>query len=249
MGFDTLALSGLIVLAFGFAGMVKGVIGMGLPSVVMGVLGLVMLPLQAAALLVLPSLITNFWQASAGPSLRSLSRRFASMLIGVFLGTPIGFWLFADLPAKWGSGTLGAVLALYGIMGLSAFHPKLESPVEPTLSPIMGLVTGLLSGATGVFVIPAVPYLNSLDLSRDELVQTLGMSFVVSTLAMALGLWMVGRFSADIAIQSLLMVVPAIVGMLLGQRIRHRLSAWAFKRVFFVGMLLLGGYMFLRALL
>ncbi len=249
MGFESTGLGALILFAFLFAGMVKGVIGMGLPSVVMGVLGLVLLPLQAAALLVLPSLITNLWQASTGPALRPLSQRFGSMLVGVFVGTPVGFWLFADVPATWGTGALGAVLATYGVLGLTAFNPKVRRSAESVLSPIMGLVTGLLSGATGVFVIPAVPYLNSLDLSRDQLVQTLGMSFVVSTLAMALGLWMVGRFSSGVALQSLLAVVPALLGMVLGQRIRHRLSALAFKRVFFLGMLLLGSYMFFRAVL
>jgi uncharacterized protein len=249
MNGESVALSALILFAFLCAGTVKGVIGMGLPSVVMAVLGLVMLPLQAAALLVLPSLVTNFWQAVSGPALRALSRRFASMLIGVFVGTPVGFWMFANLPAAWGSGMLGAALALYGILGLVAFHPKCSRAVEPMCSPLIGLVTGLLSGATGVFVIPAVPYLNSLDLNRDELVQTLGMSFIVSTVSMAIGLWMLGRLNGGVALQSALAVLPALIGMMLGRRIRHRLSAENFKRVFFAGMLLLGGYMVLRALL
>ena len=249
MSIESTGLVMLVLFAFVFAGMVKGVIGMGLPSVVMGVLGLVMLPLQAAALLVLPSLITNFWQAGSGPAFRALSRRFATMLIGVFVGTPIGFWLFADLPAKWGTGTLGAVLATYGVIGLTSFHPSVQRASETALSPVIGSVTGLLSGATGVFVIPAVPYLNSLELSRDELVQTLGMSFVVSTTAMAIGLWMVGKFSAPVAGQSLLAVLPALAGMVIGQKIRHRLSAQTFKRVFFIGMLVLGAYMVLRAML
>jgi uncharacterized protein len=249
MSADSLAFGGLILSAFLCAGMVKGVIGMGLPSVVMAVLGLVMLPLQAAALLVLPSLFTNFWQAVAGPALRTLSRRFASMLIGVLVGTPFGFWWFADLPPNWGTATLGAALAIYGVLGLSSFHPKCARSAEPWCSPIVGAATGLLSGATGVFIIPAVPYLNSLELNRDELVQTLGMSFIVSTIAMALGLWLVGRFSSGVALQSLAVVLPALIGMAIGQRIRHRLSAQTFKRVFFAGLLLIGGYMLLRSLL
>ena len=49
------------VIAFTFlvAGLVKGVVGMGLPTVAMGLLGLVMPPVQAAALLVVPSLVTT----------------------------------------------------------------------------------------------------------------------------------------------------------------------------------------------
>ena len=78
-------------------------------------------------------------------------------------------------------------------------------------------VTGVLMGATGVFVVPAVPYLNSLGLEKDELIQTLGLSFTVSTVALAIGLAASGQFQASVAGRALLALVPALGGMLLGQ--------------------------------
>ena len=63
-----------VALAFCLAGFVKGVLGLGLPTLAMGLLALVMAPAEAAALLVLPSLVTNIWQllfgraSAAGPS-------------------------------------------------------------------------------------------------------------------------------------------------------------------------------------
>ncbi|MBM0207112.1 hypothetical protein JNW90_32035 [Micromonospora sp. STR1s_5] len=65
----------LIVLAFLLAGLVKGVIGLGLPTVAIGVLSLAMSPAQAAALLVVPSLVTNIWQLAAGSRLLPLTAR------------------------------------------------------------------------------------------------------------------------------------------------------------------------------
>ena len=230
----------LLTGAFLVAGMVKGVIGMGLPTVAMGVLGLVMLPTQAAALLVVPSLITNFWQTFSGPCLTLLARRFAIMLVGLTLGTPLGIWLFSELPPAIATGALGAVLAVYGAFGLSGVNPSIKPVYESRLSPWMGFVTGIISGATGVFAIPAVPYLNSLDLGKDELIQALGLMFIVSTVAMAVGLAAIGRFHLAVAGQSLVAVLPALIGMAAGQRVRHRLSPQAFKRGFFIGMLLLG---------
>src|SRR5262245_4778929 len=56
-----------VAAVFALAGLVKGVIGMGLPTVSMGLLAVVMSPLEAAALLVLPSFLTNLWQMIAGP--------------------------------------------------------------------------------------------------------------------------------------------------------------------------------------
>ena len=52
--------------AYLLAGFVKGVIGMGLPTVSIGLLGLLLTPAQAAAILVVPSLATNIWQFAAG---------------------------------------------------------------------------------------------------------------------------------------------------------------------------------------
>jgi len=99
-----------------------------------------------------------------------------------------------------------------------------------------------------VFVIPAVPYLSSLNLQKEELIQTLGLSFTVSTLALAIGLAARGQFQVSVAGHSLFALVPAIGGMLIGQNIRQRLSPGVFGRWLFVGLLGLGTYMVTRTL-
>jgi uncharacterized protein len=76
--------------AFLLAGFVKGVIGLGLPTVSIGLLGLLMTPAQAAAILVVPSLVTNIWQAAVGGGLIALARRLWPLLAGICLGTIVG---------------------------------------------------------------------------------------------------------------------------------------------------------------
>ena len=108
---------------------------------------------------------------------------------------------------------------------------------------IVGALTGLVTAATGVFVIPAVPYLQALRLEKDMLVQALGLSFTVSTLALAGGLAHDGAWSAPLAVGSVLAVVPALGGMVVGQLARSRLSPDRFRRWFFLGLFALGLYM------
>ena len=79
-----------IAAAFLLAGFVKGVIGLGLPTVSMGLLSLVMAPAKAASLLIVPSFVTNVWQLAAGPSFGRLARRLWPMLAGVVVGTLAG---------------------------------------------------------------------------------------------------------------------------------------------------------------
>jgi uncharacterized membrane protein YfcA len=102
------------------------------------------------------------------------------------------------------------------------------------------LITGIITSATGVFVIPAVPYLQALGLERNPLVQALGLSFTISTLALAGGLLWNGALGGGELGASLLALVPALLGMWLGQWLRQRISALVFKRVFFIGMGALG---------
>jgi hypothetical protein len=230
----------LLTLTFLGAGLVKGVTGMGLPTVAMGLLGTVMPPAAAAAILIIPSFVTNAWQLLAGPSTMRLLRRLGLMMLGIVLGTVGGASLLVRVDPKWSAFWLGIALVMYAGYALIAPTLSVPSRTEPWLSPVVGLVTGAITGATGVFVMPAVPYLQSLRLSKDELVQALGLSFTISTVALAGGLLAHGAFRVDQLGLSTLALVPALAGMWLGQVVRARISPKRFRQFFLSFLLLLG---------
>ncbi|HEV2675698.1 MAG TPA: sulfite exporter TauE/SafE family protein [Aliidongia sp.] len=238
----------LITLTFLLAGFVKGVIGLGLPTVAVGLLGLVMLPAQAAALLVVPSMVTNLWQLFAGPRFGPLVRRLWPMLLMICVGTWCGAGLLTDGSAGRATAALGAALIVYAILGLSRLQLKVPPRWERPLSPIIGGVTGLVTAATGVFVLPAVPFIQALDFEREDLIQALGLSFTVSTLALAAGLAHDGAFDAATAWHSGLTVIPALAGMGIGQWVRVRVRPALFRTCFFVGLLALGADLLIRGL-
>lgn len=241
----------LLILAlatFLLAGLVKGVIGMGLPTVAMGMLALALPPAEAAALLVIPSFVTNVWQLLAGPSFATLARRLWPMMAGIVVGTIAGAGILAgDVAGVAGVG-LGLALVAYALVGLAGLGLSVSPRREVWLAPLIGLSTGLVTGATGVFVLPAVPYLQAIGLEREDLIQALGLSFTVSTVALALGLLRVEAWQAGSLWLSLAALVPALAGMQAGQALRRRLPAVLFRRVFFFGLLLLGLYLSARGL-
>ncbi len=238
-----------VAIVFTVAGWVKGVTGMGLPTVVMGALGLVMAPVQAAALLLVPSLVTNIWQFATGPARGAIFRRLLPLLLGVFLGTGVGIGVLTSGSSRWPSVALGGVLAAYALLAL--LLPRLTVPAtsERLLSPVMGAITGVLTGATGVFVVPAVPYLSALGFSKDELVQALGLSFTVSTVALGIAMGTAGSVQPAALVASAAAVAPALLGVHIGRRTRDRMSPTRFRRWFFVAMLAVGLYMSVRGLL
>lgn len=239
------AIAGVFLLA----GWVKGVVGMGLPLVAMGSLALIMPTALAAALLIVPSLVTNVWQFSSGPAAVRVSRRLATMLVGVCVGTGLGIHVLTADSSTWPTLMFGLCLALYALTGLFMPHFAVARHLEAKLSPLVGLLTGLLTGATGIFAVPAVPYLSALGFSKDELIQALGLSFTVSTVALAIALGVSGVYSAPLLVASAIALLPAMVGMFVGQAIRDRLHPMTFRRWFFVAMLLIGAYMVTKGLL
>ena len=238
----------LVAVSFLLAGFVKGVIGLGLPTVSMGILALSMPTAEAAAVLVAPSIITNFWQMLNGKPLLMALRRHWRLLAGICIGTWSGAGLMTSTPTRASSAALGAAILVYGLLGVFSVRFAVGARMERWLAFPIGAVTGFLGAATGVFVIPAVPFLGALGLPKDDLIQALAISFTVSTLALIGNLLAVRIYTADLAFASALAVLPALIGMAVGQVARTRLSEQAFRRVFFVSMVALGGYIIFRAL-
>jgi uncharacterized membrane protein YfcA len=245
---DLVPMLAISACVFLLAGFVKGVVGMGLPTIAMGVLSLVMAPAQAAALLVVPSLVTNVWQLAARPGLLALVRRIGGLLLGVCAGVALGAgWLSSGASTQVTAG-LGLALVVYAALGLLSVHFHVAPRHERWASPLAGLATGLVTAATGVFVIPAVPYLQALGMEKEELVQALGVSFLVSTIALAASLGHGGALHGSLWAGSLLALLPALAGMGLGQRLRLRVHPQRFKTIFLAGLLALGAYLALLSL-
>lgn len=238
-----------VIIIFIAAGLVKGVTGMGLPTVAMGLLGTFMPLPVAAALLIIPSLVTNVWQLFSGPAFMALWSRLWLMMLCIVAGTLAGSTFLISIDAGVSGFLLGAALIVYATYALYAPVFNVPKKHERWLSPTIGASTGIITGATGVFVMPVVPYLQTLNFSKDELVQALGLSFTVSTLALAAGLYAQDAYHLNQLSLSLFSVLPALIGMWLGQKIRSKISTKTFRKCFLLFLILLGLELTLRPLL
>lgn len=239
----------MVVAVFALAGVVKGVTGMGLPTVAMSLLGLWMLPAQAAALLVLPSLATNVAQCR-GPHLKQLTRRLWPGWLAIVAVTVWMPGLGDSASAASASHGLGAVLVGYGVWGL--WRPTLPDLAGSGrwVGALAGAATGVVTALTAVFVLPWVPYLQSLRLDKDAMVQALGLSFTVATLALAFRLQAsapVGWVSASMVVDLGAALAGAFAGLKAGEVLRGRLAGPAFQKALFLVFVALGTVNLMRA--
>lgn len=240
-----LALVGVTFLA---AGTVKGVIGMGMPTVSLALLAATLGLQPAMALLLVPTIVTNVWQALVGGHLMTIVSRLWPFLLASVLAVWPGVVVLASVEVRWLTRLLGLLIIGYALINLGMARFVLPVRHERRAGVISGLANGLLTGMTGSSVFPGVAYLQALGLPRDQLIQAMGILFTLCTLTLGLAMGEQDLLTGDLMLTSGLAVIPAILGMQLGQRLRRRLSEASFRRVFFLGLLVMGGYIVLRSL-
>ena len=236
-------------LTFLLAGFVKGIIGLGLPTVSLALLTVTIGLKTGLVLLIVPSFITNVWQGISGGALGAIFKRLWPFLTATCVGTWFGVKGLATYDPSLLAALLGTLLFIYaGLNLLRPWRPDIADK-ESWLGPLVGIVTGGLTGLTGSFVLPGVMYLQALAMPRETMIQAMGVVFTTCTVALAVGLNDQGLISQDLGMLSAAGVVPAFIGMVLGQRVRGRLSEAMFLKVFFGALGFLGVYITVRSLI
>ena len=135
---------------------------------------------------------------------------------------------------------LGVILLLYCLSWFLKVKIPTPGENEKWLNPIMGGLTGVSTGLTGTFVVPGILYLQSMQLGRHTLVQAMGMSFSVATISLGVSLGGRGILDYDLVFISGVMVIPALVGMWLGARVRSSINETLFRKLFFLSLFVIG---------
>ena len=232
----------MVGVVFCLAGFVKGMVGLGLPTVSLGLLSIIVDLPTAMALLVMPSLATNVWQALAGGQIGALWRRLWRFLLMAVVMVHLGAQLSTLVETQFLHRCLGALLLLYAISGLMTKPPQLSPRLEMILGPVCGAINGLLTGLTGMLFVPGVMFLQSIGLPRDALVQAMGMLFAASTASLGLALYRHDLMPLSLGILSAAALLPALIGMQIGLGLRQRLSQDFFRQLFLIALGGLGGY-------
>jgi len=222
-----------IVGVFLLAGGIKGVVGVGLPTVAIVLLAPTLGLPAAMALLVFPTLATNVWQALAGGGAGVTFQRIWPFLAAAALTVWIGAGALTRVHLTYLTALLGVVLIAYSTISVLGIRFTLAPGRERAVGIVAGLLNGVVTGMTGSFVMPGVIYLQSLGLTRTQLIQALGMLFSSSSVTLSLALADRGIMTASLGVGSLIGLVPAFVGVALGQKLRNRLPETVFRRAFF----------------
>ncbi len=241
---DILAIAAV---AFTVAGFVKGVFGFGFPIITLIILTLTIGLLDALAIIVIPTIVTNIWQSLSGPYLKDITRR-----MWLYFVVAITFIWFTSayltvVNIKWPTAMLGAVLFVFALSQLLNVSISVSRKWELPLSVPLGAINGMLTGMTGSFMVPSVLFMQAMGFHRELLLQAMGIFFAISTITLAVSLGKNDLISIEHMQLSLLALVPSILGLYIGRWIRLRINEERFQQIFLVSVLVLGGYISYQA--
>ena len=241
---DILAIAAV---AFTIAGFVKGVVGFGFPVITLIILTLTIGLLDALAIIVFPTIVTNIWQGLSGPYLKDIARRMWLYCLTAMIFIWFTSAYLAVVNIKWPTAMLGAVLVMFALSRLLQLSVKVPRKWERPLSVPLGAINGMLTGMTGSFMVPSVLFMQAMGFQRDMLVQAMGVFFAISMMVLAVSLGKNDLISMEHVRLSLLALVPSILGLYIGRWTRLKINEERFQQIFLGSVLLLGGYISYRS--
>src|SRR5210317_344299 len=234
---------GQICLIFILAGLVKGTVGFGLPTIGIGLGALISDIPTAMMLILIPTIFTNIAQILSTGSVTSVLTKTWAFLLGAVVLVPGGLWMVVVVPEFPYERLLGLSILVYSLASLRGFNPVMRTKNNHRIGLGLGLLNSVLTGMTGSMSVPGVMYLRSLQLSKDDLLCAMGVLFLISTIAMGMSLWWFERATQDLSILSVMMCLPVGLGVWCGMRIRRVLSEDQFKQIFLWAFAALGLYL------
>ena len=232
---------GLAVLVTFAAGIVKGTIGFALPMLMISGLSSFLAPELALAALIVPTLVTNIWQAMR-QGLREAWRSVSAFRVFLLCGLVtliLGAQLVQVLPRDVIFLVIGVPVAVFAVLQLSGWQLRMLRR-RTSVEALFGGLAGFLGGLVGVWGPPTVAYLTAINTPKKEQMRLQGAIYGLGALALSGAHVQSGVLRAETLPLSLMMVFPAIAGMLLGLRIQDRIDQAAFRKVTLLVLLLAG---------
>lgn len=237
-----LAWSGWLLVGFSLlaAGLVKGTIGFGLPLVAVSLLASSIAVEPALAYVTLPILATNLTQSLDGGLFRPLLKRFWPVIVCLGLGIGIGAWIAAGIDRRTLFALLGLVVMGYVGLELSHWRPVLTPRREGPVGALFGLVAGIIGGITTAYGVLLAIYLNALHLPRETFIAAVGVIWFSGSLFLLASFGAVEIMTGPRLMVSALAVAPALAGLWLGRKIRHKVDEMLFRRLVLLAITVAG---------
>ena len=236
----------IIFLIFALAGLIKGVIGVGLPTVSLALLSFILDIKESIAIVLIPIILTNFYQMIDGKYLKDIIKDTKYFLLFSIISIIPGFLLLVYFNSKIILGILSLLLILNSIISLSKNTIKIKKPKNKLNQIWIGILTGFSTGVCSIYTMPLVLMLQSLSYTKDKIIQFMGITFFLFSSIQIILFYSQAMINTKILTYSIFSIIPIFAGLVIGNLIRKRISETVFKNLFNLMLLIMGLVIFAR---
>ncbi|MBT5572538.1 MAG: sulfite exporter TauE/SafE family protein [Alphaproteobacteria bacterium] len=230
----------LITLSFFAGGLSKGAVGIGLPLVSLPFIAVLLPPLQAIALLVVPVISTNIFQVFHKGLFLTMARRYWSLILTIAITAILASRLIVTVNNEALLIAIGFIIAIIGLMRVIRLPVGIPDRHEIWLNPLIGVISGLVGSVSNLFGPPVFAYLSMRGMAKDNFIVVIAMVFLVGAIPLHSNLFLLGVTTPEILILSALATIPVVVGMTLGTWLRARFSQAMFEKILIIVIIVAG---------
>ncbi len=238
-----------ILLAYFIGGITQGILGVGLITVVISLLSFVVDVKKTIALVIIPTIITGFFQMINGSNLKVIIKDTKYFLVFSTLIIVPGVFLLNVLESDLILIFIAILLFMNSSLSLSNRVVAIPNHQNSIIQLLTGSLNGFIIGLTSIYTMPFVFLLQSLKYNKEKTVQFMGLAFLLYSSMQFISFSYIKLISISTIVPSLIVTLPVIIGFLLGKKIRSFISEKLFKKLFYLMLLLMSGIILINAFL
>ncbi len=234
---DPIIISAMLLI-FLFSGLVKGFLGIGLPTAAMAFLTLVMEPTEAIALLTIPIIATNFFQFMRSSERMQTAKNYRYFALAIMVSIFFTSLNITAFPTGFLTAVIGFTMVIFSANLLFGF----SLPIGPSLrwQIGVGIISGFLGGLSSIWSPPVAMYLMARNTPKEQFIAATGFLFLAGCFPLALGLYLSGVLTPLTAVKSLMGLVIVLFGFRIGELLRGRVSQELFRKFVLIAFLIMG---------
>ncbi|MGI9350605.1 MAG: sulfite exporter TauE/SafE family protein [Rhizobiaceae bacterium] len=238
-----------VLCIFLFAGVVKGILGFGLPIITMSLLPFVIPVEMAIALSAVVQPATNIFQLISAGGVKKAVTLSWPVLAALIPGVAVGAWYLTSLDSKSLLILIGFTITTYALFDLLGYKVSIPPKKHIPVGFVFGFVAGIFGALTALNGWAFIIYLVGLNAERNVFRSTIALLFLISGLLISSSFWLLGWLTAKVLLLGCVALLAAFPGMTIGNRIGERLPGKLFRKLILTSLVFVGLFLASRGLI
>ena len=224
----------LVYLLFVFiiSGVIKGFLGIGMPTAAMGFLTLVFDPIEAIALLIIPIVTTNFLQFKNSKYRYETMINYWVLALSLVISALLTSLFITKISTSFLTLSIGITMLIMSLNELFGFSVRISGAAR--IQVIVGALSGFLGGMSSIFSPLVTMFLIARGVDKERFISATGFLFLLGGLFLLFGLVINKVLEYYLILKSIYGLIFILFGFKIGEFLRKKVNLIFFQRAILI---------------